>query len=100
MEGRFKVFMGLINLRKICNHPDIYDGAPKHIGASISDDEERNDHEYGYWKRSGKMIVVEALLKLWKKQNHEIMGLQLNNYAFQFLRYHHFKYILYVCVNL
>lgn len=24
--------------------------------------------KYGYWKRSGKMIVIESLLKLWKKQ--------------------------------
>ena len=73
LDGRYKVFMGLTNLRKICNHPDIYDGGPKHIGASISEDEVRTDHEYGYWKRSGKMIVVEALLKLWKKQNHKVL---------------------------
>ena len=29
--------------------------------------------EYGYWKRSGKMIVVESLLKLWKKQGHRAL---------------------------
>ena len=29
--------------------------------------------EYGHWKRSGKMIVVESLLQLWKKQNHRVL---------------------------
>ena len=24
LDGRFQVFVGLINLRKICNHPDIF----------------------------------------------------------------------------
>ena len=31
------------------------------------------DMEYGYWKRSGKMIVVESLLKIWKKQDHKVL---------------------------
>ena len=26
-----------------------------------------------YWRRSGKMIVIESLLKLWKKQNHKVL---------------------------
>ena len=63
LDGRLKVFTGLTNLRKICNHPDLHDGGPK-------DDPEA---EYGYWKRSGKMIVVESLLKLWKKQGHKVL---------------------------
>lgn len=29
--------------------------------------------EYGHWKRAGKMIVVDALLKLWKKQGHKVL---------------------------
>ena len=29
LQGRFKVFVGLIALRKICNHPDLYSGGPK-----------------------------------------------------------------------
>lgn len=28
LDGRVQVFVGLINLRKICNHPDLYDGGP------------------------------------------------------------------------
>jgi len=29
LQGRFQVFVGLIALRKICNHPDLYSGGPK-----------------------------------------------------------------------
>lgn len=29
LTGRYKIFVGLINLRKICNHPDLYSGGPK-----------------------------------------------------------------------
>ncbi|XP_040577120.1 DNA excision repair protein ERCC-6 [Lepeophtheirus salmonis] len=59
-EGKSKIFAGLINLRKICNHPDLY--ANKN---EVS--------KYGHWRKSGKMIVVEALLKLWKKQEHRVL---------------------------
>lgn len=29
LEGQAQVFVGIINLRKICNHPDLYSGGPK-----------------------------------------------------------------------
>lgn len=36
--------------------------------------EENNcDKKFGYYKKSGKMIVVSALLKIWKKQKHRIL---------------------------
>lgn len=39
-----------------------------------SDSEELDTAEkFGYYKRSGKMVVVSALLKLWKKQNHRVL---------------------------
>ncbi|GLH06103.1 ATP-dependent helicase brm [Gryllus bimaculatus] len=31
------------------------------------------EQRYGYWKKSGKMIVVESLLKIWKKQGHKVL---------------------------
>lgn len=66
-----QIFAGLITLRKICNHPDICTGGPKLL---IGEDTEGDPTlEYGYWKRSGKMIVVEALLKLWKQQGHRVL---------------------------
>lgn len=67
LDGRLQVFLGLIALRKMCNHPDLYDGGPKNNHPSEA------DQRFGYWKRSGKMIVVEALLKLWKKQGHKVL---------------------------
>ena len=69
--GSLQIFAGLITLRKICNHPDICTGGPKlFIGEDTRGDPTL---EYGYWKRSGKMIVVEALLKLWKQQGHRVL---------------------------
>lgn len=32
-----------------------------------------NEEVYGYWQRSGKMVVVESLLKLWKAQGHRVL---------------------------
>ena len=31
LDGRLKVYVGLLNMRKICNHPDLYTGGPKHF---------------------------------------------------------------------
>lgn len=28
---------------------------------------------FGYYKKSGKMVVVSALLKIWKKQGHRVL---------------------------
>ncbi|CAB4056997.1 ERCC6 [Lepeophtheirus salmonis] len=50
-EGKSKIFAGLINLRKICNHPDLY--ANKN---EVS--------KYGHWRKSGKMIVLLSLLEI------------------------------------
>lgn len=71
MDGRIQVFVGLINLRKICNHPDLFDGGPRPTGDEDYDRDE--SRSYGYWKRSGKMIVVHSLLKLWKRQGHRVL---------------------------
>ena len=62
----------IMQLRKICNHPDLYDGGPKHFGDADLNNLEPEE-EFGYWKKSGKMIVVESLLKLWKKQGHKVL---------------------------
>jgi DNA excision repair protein ERCC-6 len=64
LEGSMRVFVGLIALRKICNHPDLYSGGPS---ASDGDSGSAEDN-FGYYRRSGKMIVVHSLLKIWKKQ--------------------------------
>lgn len=71
LNGETQIFSGLTALRKICNHPDLFSGGPKnHRG--ISNDELEED-QFGYWKRSGKMIVVESLLKIWHKQDQRVL---------------------------
>ena len=68
-------------LRKICNHPDLSSSAGSldwMNSSKESAESETNVHrkpggDYGFWKRSGKMIVVESLLRLWKEQNHKVL---------------------------
>ena len=64
LRGNYKVFVGLITLRKICNHPDLASGGPR----IFKGEKREKEMEFGYYKRSGKLVVVDALLKLWKKQ--------------------------------
>lgn len=72
LQGKVQIFMGLITLRKICNHPDLYSGGVKLFKGDKEEDmsvEER----FGYWGKAGKMVVVETLLKIWKKQGHRVL---------------------------
>uniref|UniRef100_A0A8C5NYP1 DNA excision repair protein ERCC-6 n=1 Tax=Jaculus jaculus TaxID=51337 RepID=A0A8C5NYP1_JACJA len=71
LNGENQIFSGLVALRKICNHPDLFSGGPKNL-SGLPDDEQEED-QFGYWKRSGKMIVVESLLKIWHKQGQRVL---------------------------
>ncbi|XP_044153225.1 DNA excision repair protein ERCC-6 isoform X2 [Bufo gargarizans] len=71
LNGDMQVFPGLIALRKICNHPDLFTGGTKILKGTKEDLEE--EQQFGYWKRSGKMIVVESLLKIWHRQGHRVL---------------------------
>ncbi|XP_040826264.1 DNA excision repair protein ERCC-6 [Ochotona curzoniae] len=71
LNGEMQIFSGLIALRKICNHPDLFSGGPKNC-SSLPDDG-LEEEQFGYWKRSGKMIVVESLLKIWHKQGQRVL---------------------------
>ncbi|XP_065065513.1 DNA excision repair protein ERCC-6-like [Rhopilema esculentum] len=81
LSGKMKVFPGLIMLRKICNHPDLSSSAgsldwmnsTKESAESETNVDGKPGGDYGFWKRSGKMIVVESLLRLWKEQNHKVL---------------------------
>ncbi|XP_063234506.1 DNA excision repair protein ERCC-6-like [Bacillus rossius redtenbacheri] len=70
LHGHARIFVGLINLRKICNHPDLYSGGTKLFAGDSALPEEES---YGYWGKAGKMIVIESLLKIWKKQGHRVL---------------------------
>ncbi|XP_030603448.1 DNA excision repair protein ERCC-6 [Archocentrus centrarchus] len=72
LNGDMHVFSGLIALRKICNHPDLFSGGPR-ILRGIPEDQLTEEEHFGYWKRSGKLIVVESLLRLWFKQGHRVL---------------------------
>ncbi|KAI6191164.1 hypothetical protein M3Y97_00198300 [Aphelenchoides bicaudatus] len=83
LAGTADAFVGLINLRKLCNHPDLMTGGPnRHGNLDESDDSddsggsdrpENIDNEFGAPSRSGKLMVVESLLKLWFKQKQKVL---------------------------
>uniref|UniRef100_A0A4W4DUE8 DNA excision repair protein ERCC-6 n=1 Tax=Electrophorus electricus TaxID=8005 RepID=A0A4W4DUE8_ELEEL len=72
LNGDMQVFSGLIALRKICNHPDLFSGGPRLLRGIPEEDLTEEEH-FGYWKRSGKLIVVESLLRIWFKQGHKVL---------------------------
>ncbi|XP_073408175.1 DNA excision repair protein ERCC-6 isoform X2 [Dendrobates tinctorius] len=72
LNGDMRVFPGLIALRKICNHPDLFTGGTKILKGTKDEDLEETER-FGYYKRSGKMIVVESLLKIWHRQGHRVL---------------------------
>ncbi|XP_014252342.1 DNA excision repair protein ERCC-6-like isoform X2 [Cimex lectularius] len=74
VRGRVKIFVGLINLRKICNHPDLYSGGPnKDFRLDEDANNQKPENCFGYYKRAGKMIVIHKLLKIWFQQNHRVL---------------------------
>ncbi|CAH1099563.1 unnamed protein product [Psylliodes chrysocephalus] len=89
---RARVFVAITKLRKICNHPDIF-------LSDIGKDEMEsvNDKKFGNYKASGKMIVVSALLKIWKKQSHRVLlfsqGRAMIRIFQDFLEEHGYKYL-------
>ncbi|XP_055986398.1 DNA excision repair protein ERCC-6 [Sorex fumeus] len=95
LNGEMQVFSGLIALRKICNHPDLFSGGPKNLGGVPEDGLEED--QFGYWKRSGKMIVVESLLKIWHKQGQRVLlfsqSRQMLNILEVFLRAQNYSYL-------
>ena len=67
LHKKTNVFRALIYLRKLCNHVDLV------INSHYNNKSNSEKNNYGYYKRSGKMVVVEKLLKLWKKQENRVL---------------------------
>ena len=42
IDGKLQIFVGLTNLRKICNHPDLFDGGPPGCKKGVIDSCETN----------------------------------------------------------
>ncbi|VDN07262.1 unnamed protein product [Thelazia callipaeda] len=71
LSGKMDAFVGLMTLRKLCNHPDLITGGPnKFNDYDVTVDE---DMEFGAACRSGKMEVLKTLLKLWKRQDQKVL---------------------------
>lgn len=96
LEGQAQIFVGIINLRKICNHPDLYSGGQKLLIHDDKNDVLEEDH-YGFWKKSGKMIVLETLLKMWYRQKHKVLlftqSRQMLNILENFVNFRSYKYL-------
>ncbi|XP_076626769.1 uncharacterized protein LOC143344522 [Colletes latitarsis] len=70
---RARLLIALSALRKICNHPDLFLYTSQMDSEEEIDATEESLEKFGYWKRSGKMVVVRSLLKIWKKQGHRVL---------------------------
>nr|XP_005481307.3 DNA excision repair protein ERCC-6 isoform X1 [Zonotrichia albicollis] len=96
LNGDMQILLGLSTLRKICNHPDFVADSPRLL-KSVPDAEAEDPNQFGYWKRSGKMIVVESLLKIWHKQGHRVLFFTQSRQMMQilevFVRYRNYSYL-------
>ncbi|XP_067005938.2 DNA excision repair protein ERCC-6 [Anabrus simplex] len=96
LAGTTRIFLGLMNLRKICNHPDLFSGGPK-LFRGDKEEDIPEEERFGHWKKSGKMIVVESLLKIWKKQGHRVLlftqGCQMLAIMEAFVQKQNYKYL-------
>lgn len=63
-SGKRQVLYGVDILRKICNHPDLTQREAL---------QQQKNYKYGDPSKSGKMVVVKALLELWKNQGHRTL---------------------------
>ncbi|XP_022155595.1 protein CHROMATIN REMODELING 8-like isoform X2 [Momordica charantia] len=62
LDGNRNSLSGIDVMRKICNHPDL-----------LERDHSFQNPDYGNPERSGKMKVVEQVLKVWKEQDHRVL---------------------------
>ncbi|NWI92567.1 ERCC6 protein, partial [Pitta sordida] len=96
LNGDMQILLGLSTLRKICNHPDFVADSPS-ISKCVPDPEVEESNQFGYWKRSGKMIVVESLLKIWHKQGHRVLFFTQSRQMMQilevFVRHRNYSYL-------
>lgn len=71
IAGSQMPFAALIFLRKLCNHPDLVTGGPNRFGDL--DVKSQPELEYGACQRSGKLVVVQTLLRLWAEQGQKVL---------------------------
>ncbi|KAJ4424125.1 DNA repair protein rhp26 [Gnomoniopsis sp. IMI 355080] len=87
MQGTRLPLAGISMLRKICNHPE------------LARPQMKNEVNYkpGSSEYSGKMQVVKALIKMWKRLGHKALlfsqGVQMLNILEHFLRRGNFNFL-------
>lgn len=88
---RARILVALSTLRKICNHPDLY------LYEAHDDSEKVDTERFGNYKRAGKMLVVNSLLKIWQKQGHRALIFSQSRGMLclleQYLQVQQFKYL-------
>eukprot|EP01052_Picozoa_sp_SAG31_P048029 SAG31_NODE_9865_length_1219_cov_1.076786_2_plen_132_part_00 len=62
LEGKRAPFAAITELRKICNHPDLID--------RLAED---RPEDYGAASRSGKLLVTDKILTMWRQQGHRAL---------------------------
>lgn len=91
---RARILVALTTLRKICNHPDLY---IYEVNEEIPEEGELKKQSFGSWRRAGKMIVINSLLKIWKKQGHRVLIFTQSRAMLcileQFLELNDYKYL-------
>ncbi|KAI8824146.1 DNA dependent ATPase [Fimicolochytrium jonesii] len=85
LSGKRQSLYGIDIMRKICNHPDI-----------LLRETKQNDADYGAVEHSGKMKVVQALLRMWKTQGHRTLlfcqTIQMQDILEEFLKAEGYRY--------
>ncbi|XP_078427842.1 chromatin remodeling 8 isoform X2 [Wolffia australiana] len=61
-DGSRNSLYGIDVMRKICNHPDL-----------LEREHSAQHPDYGNPARSGKMKVIDRVLRLWKEQHHRVL---------------------------
>lgn len=68
-EGRRDVLFGIDILRKICNHPDLLLPATNKTSSITQPTQSTSTHV----SKSGKLQVLDSLLKLWHAEKHRVL---------------------------
>lgn len=75
LNGDMNLLAAISVLRKICNHPDIVREASR--GRGTADDESRDlkglNGDYGSWKKSGKLQILNHILPTWLEAGSRVL---------------------------
>lgn len=81
LRGSDQSFRAITNLRKICNHPDLFGNVSEkcvngYSDSSSDEDEDEDglkDDDVTLIEQSGKLEVLGKILPLWFKQGHRVL---------------------------